>query len=34
MAGKYLGFGNAKITTKLQALHLWEEGSVWRDYHK
>ncbi|KAK4038414.1 hypothetical protein C8A01DRAFT_17491 [Parachaetomium inaequale] len=33
MAGKYLGFGNAKLTTKLQALHLWEEGSIWRDYH-
>ena len=33
-AGEYLGFGTAKLTTELHTLHLLEQNSVWRDYHK
>jgi hypothetical protein len=33
-AGQHLGFGKAKLTTRLQALYLWGEGSMWRDYHE
>ncbi|SPQ20738.1 4365ba90-5cd0-4ebb-a8c2-fee5817932d9 [Thermothielavioides terrestris] len=32
-AAEYLGFGNAKLTTELDALYLWEKGSLFRDYH-